>query len=259
MTEVLDTIVRILYLDIDTTRADHLGWYGYPRRTSPNIDRIAAGGVRFEKCYVSDAPCLPSRAAMFTGQFGIHSGVVGHGGTAADLRIVGSERGFNLMHQRPGFIDCLRRRGIYPVSFSPFAERHSAWWFCAGWREQYNSGKGGNELADDVAPAAIEWVRRNARRDDWLLHVNLWDPHSAYRTPAEFGNPFEGEPLAGWYTEEIRRGQWESFGPGTPQEPCGDYGRFRGTPRQPARIASMADYKRHIDGYDTGILYADEW
>ncbi len=52
--------MRVLYLDIDTLRADHLGCYGYHRDTSPNIDRLAAEGTRFEKVYVSDAP-LPAQ------------------------------------------------------------------------------------------------------------------------------------------------------------------------------------------------------
>ena len=39
-------------------------------------------------------PCLPSRTALTTGQFGIHTGVVGHGGTSADIRIEGRDRGF---------------------------------------------------------------------------------------------------------------------------------------------------------------------
>jgi arylsulfatase A-like enzyme len=250
--------MRILYLDIDTTRADHLGCYGYHRSTSPNIDRIAAEGVRFEKCYVSDAPCLPSRASMFTGRFGIHTGVVNHGGLQADLRPVGRERGFNL-RDRPGFVASLRGRGLYPVSVGPFAERHSAWWFCAGWREMFNTGKRGGESAEEVAPLALDWIQRHARRDDWLLHVNLWDPHTAYRAPEAFGNPFEDEPVDSWYTEEIRQRQWDGFGPGGPQEPGGELGRFRGTPRQPAQIRTMADYKRHIDGYDCGIRYADQW
>ena len=77
--------MRILYLDLDSMRPDHLGCYGYARNTSPNIDAIAATGVRFTDCYCSDAPCLPSRTALFSGRFGIHTGVVGHGGTAADL------------------------------------------------------------------------------------------------------------------------------------------------------------------------------
>ena len=252
--------MRILYLDIDTLRADHLGCYGYIRPTSPNIDRVAAEGVRFEKCYVSDAPCLPSRASMFTGRFGIHTGVVGHGGTAADIRPVGAERSFRSAHNRPGFIDCLRYRRVYPVSVSPFAERHSAWWFCAGWREMYNPGKGGMETADDVLPAAMDWIRRNAERDDWLLHVNLWDPHGPYRAPESFGDPFAEAPMEDWYTEELRRRQWNSFGPGSPQEPAGGYGRPvpAGFPRNPDQIASLDDYRKWIDGYDTGILYADQ-
>lgn len=52
--------MRIIYLDIDTLRPDHLGCYGYKRNTSPNIDLIAKDGVTFTNYYCSDAPCLPS-------------------------------------------------------------------------------------------------------------------------------------------------------------------------------------------------------
>ncbi|MHC4982069.1 MAG: sulfatase [Planctomycetota bacterium] len=253
--------MRILYIDIDTLRADHLGCYGYLRNTSPNIDRIAAEGVRFENCYVSDAPCLPARTSMFVGRFGIHTGVVNHGGLGADMRPIGRERSFRTDFTHPGFVMTMRHQGIYPVSFSPFAERHSAWWFCEGWREMHNPGKSGSELAHEVVPAAIDWVKRNAKKDNWFLHVHTWDPHTPYRTPQEFGNSFEDKPLEGWYTEEIRRQQWNSFGPGSPQEPGGGYGQPRRhpLPRQPDQIASMDDYKKWIDGYDVGIAYGDEW
>ena len=58
--------MRILYIDIDTLRPDHLGCYGYHRATTPNIDALAADGVRFANVYASDVPCLPSRTALIT-------------------------------------------------------------------------------------------------------------------------------------------------------------------------------------------------
>ncbi len=69
--------MRILYIDIDALRPDHLGCYGYHRPTSPNIDALAQEAVRFDNCYVSDAPCLPSRTALWSGRCGFNTGVVG--------------------------------------------------------------------------------------------------------------------------------------------------------------------------------------
>ena len=251
--------MRILYLDIDTLRPDHMGCYGYHRNTSPNLDRLAAAGTRFDNVYVSDAPCLPSRASMFLGRFGIHTGVVNHGGLCADPRPIGRERRFNTERDRPGFIECIEQAGYYPVSISPFADRHSAWWFCSGWREMVNPGRHGQESAEAITPTALDWIKRNGQRDNWMLHVNYWDPHTPYRVPAEYGNPFQDEPVAGWYTEELRRRHWDSFGPHAAQEPGGDYSGKPGKwPRQPLAIARLDDYKQWVDGYDTGIRYADE-
>lgn len=77
--------MRILYIDIDTLRADHLGCYGYQRNTSPNIDRLAEEGILFENVYNSNSPCEPSRTALWTGRHGIHTGVTDHIGKSADL------------------------------------------------------------------------------------------------------------------------------------------------------------------------------
>lgn len=87
--------MRILYIDIDSMRPDHLGCYGYHRNTSPNIDEVAEDARRFTNYYATDAPCLPSRTAFFTSRFGIHTGVVNHGGTNAEPREAGPRRAFN--------------------------------------------------------------------------------------------------------------------------------------------------------------------
>ncbi len=251
--------MRMLYLDVDTLRADHLGCYGYPRDTSPNIDRLAEEGVRFENCYASDAPCLPSRSALFSGRFGVHTGVVNHGGKNADPRLEEGKREFQSLYSRNSWVSLMARKGFHTVTVSPFAERHSAWWFYAGFKEIYNPGICGMERADEVFPFAEKWLKENAKKPDWFLHVNFWDPHTPYRTPLEFGNPFKDSPLEGWLTEDILKKHKKSFGPHSASEPHG-FGYetwWREYPRVPERIETIKDYKRWIDGYDTGISYTD--
>jgi choline-sulfatase len=256
--------MRILYIDIDTLRPDHLGCYGYHRNTSPNIDRIAWQGIRFEACYAPNVPCLPSRSALWSGRFGYHTGVINHGGTAADPFIEGPDRGFRDAYDSTSWIPILRRLGLRPVTVSPFGERHSAWWWHAGWSEVYNPGMGGLESAQHVTPLVLDWLERHGQEDNWFLHVNYWDPHTPYRAPAEFGNPFAAEPLPDWLTEDIRHRCWEGYGPHSAREPHG-YGvdawdtevRSR-YPQLPESLDSMEAVKAWIDGYDTGIRYADQ-
>jgi len=252
--------MRILYIDIDTLRPDHLGCYGYHRDTSPNIDALARQAARFDNCYVSDAPCLPSRTALWSGRCGFHTGVVGHGGTAADPFIEGPERRFRGLLDATSWMGALRRAGFKTVTISPFGERHSAWHWYAGFNEIYNPGKGGMEIADDVTPIALDWIRRHAHSEDWFLHVNYWDPHTPYRTPEGFGDPFADDPLPAWLTEKVRQLAWGGFGPHSAQEPHGWGGEtfYRGYPRVPAQLDSMEAVKQWIDGYDVGIRYADE-
>lgn len=251
--------MRILYIDIDSQRPDHLGCYGYHRDTSPNLDRIAAQGVRFENVHVTDAPCLPSRTALWSGRHGIHTGVINHGGVAADPFIEGIERGFRSRLGTTSWMHCLRQAGYKTATISPFGERHSAWHWYANFNEIHNTGKGGMERADEVSPVALDWIARNGRADNWFLHLNVWDPHTPYRTPAEYGDPFADQPLPAWLTEEVRQAHWAGVGPHSAREiPGYDDAENPRFPRQPARADSMDAVRAMFDGYDTGVRYADE-
>ncbi|HWB53525.1 MAG TPA: sulfatase [Tepidisphaeraceae bacterium] len=256
--------MRILYIDIDSQRADHLGCYGYHRNTSPNIDRVAADGVRFDNCYVSDAPCLPSRTALWSGRFGIHTGVINHGGVAADPFIEGPKRGFHSQLGNTNWMRCLRNAGYHTATISPFGERHSAWHWYAGFSEIHNPGKFGGETADMVGPMALDWLSNNGKKDNWFLHVNFWDPHTPYRTPDNYGDPFKNDPLPKWLTEEVRARHWSECGPHSAREVFGFEG---GIPdwaaeykkRQPGEIDTMDKVRQMFDGYDTGVKFADDY
>ncbi len=252
--------MRILYIDIDSLRPDHLGCYGYHRNTSPNIDAIAKEGVRFNQCYTPDAPCMPSRTAFYSGRFGIQTGVVGHGGSAAQPKVQGKLRDFSDDFVRQGLAMQLQKLGLHTAMISPFGQRHGAHWFYAGFNEIHNTGKGGMESAEVVRPVVDKWLADNAARDNWYLHINYWDPHTPYRVPDSYGEPFANDPLPAWLTEPglIERHN-KMVGPHTSL----DINMYNGDspakfPRQPGKFTDLAGLRKQIDGYDTGIKYSDD-
>jgi len=252
--------MRILYIDIDSQRADHLGCYGYHRNTSPHIDKIAAEGVRCANAYTSDAPCLPSRTAFYSGRFGIQTGVVGHGQTAADPKVQGESRGFRDWFDEFGLARQLQKAGFHTAMISPFGQRHAAWHFYAGFHEIHNTGKGGMESAEDVDPVMHKWFADNAAKDNWYLHLNFWDPHTPFRVPDDYGNPFANDPLPEHLADdELIARHHKKTGPHSAQD-LGMYGPGKPDkfPRETETIHDQATMKHWIDGYDTGVRYVDD-
>lgn len=256
--------MRILYIDVDSLRPDHLGCYGYHRQTSPTIDQIAAEGVRFDNVYVSDAACMPSRTALFSGRFGIHTGVVNHGGARAEPFPEGADRAFRSTWARTSWMALLRAQKLSTATISSFGERHAAYGWYAGFQEIVSPGLlAQDELADDTADRAIDWLRRHAQDEAWFLHVNFWDVHVPYRAPASLGDPFAHDPLPAWYTEEVlQRHLEQSYGPNSAHHGIvwrNGRSNYEGVyPRQPVRFDSMQQARRMFDGYDTAIRYVDQ-
>ncbi len=262
--------MKILYLDLDSLRPDHLSCYGYHRRTSPNIDRVASEGVRFTNCYASDIPCAPSRTALMTGQFGIHNGLICHHGSAADVHQEGNSRGFESRLSKESLPGLLRLAGHHTASISPFPDRHGQWAFNAGFLETMNTGLGGMESAEHITPTVVDWLERNADREDWFLHVNYWDPHMPSRVPEDVANPFVDEPLSDFYTEEEVARQVGLVGAQMPHMKERAYRRYRegklgaraGARAKPypqcvEQIRTLQDVKQIVDAYDASIRYLD--
>src|SRR5437667_7475032 len=66
---------NVVFVTIDTLRADHLGCYGYKQIRTPNIDALAADGVRFARAYTPVPVTLPSHTVIFTGTYPMLSGM----------------------------------------------------------------------------------------------------------------------------------------------------------------------------------------
>jgi arylsulfatase A-like enzyme len=248
--------MRIIFFDIDCLRPDHLGCYGYARPTSPTIDAIAAEGMRFTHYYCASSPCLPSRTAWSSGRFGIRNGVVSNHSAGARFRLDTSyyrgPRPENEMLMRQ-----LRAQGYDTISFSNFADRHSAFWFMSGWSEYHTPNlKGGAETAEEVNAPLLRWLEHNAQREDYVLHINYWDAHRCYKMDPSWADRFADHPAPqAWPDEAAIRAHQAIEGPFTAGAQFKD--GSSPYPLMPDAVRSRRDFEHMITGYDAAIAYVD--
>jgi arylsulfatase A-like enzyme len=69
---------NILFVMTDDHPADRMSCAGHGLLRTPHMDRLAAEGVRFSNCFVTNSLCAPARAAALTGCFSHVNGVRGN-------------------------------------------------------------------------------------------------------------------------------------------------------------------------------------
>ncbi len=184
----------VVLVSIDTLRADRLGFAGYERDTSPNLDRLAERGVVFERC-ISQAPwTLPSYGSLFTSlhptehRAGVSLGaeVWERGGSADDFE-KGSDR---LAEGVPTLAESLSAAGYRTCAlyFNPFLDPVTG--IGRGFDEYVNCSYGASAGVD----RAIEWFERNEGLPSFLF-LQLIDPHWPYAPPAPFDRAFAGRAV----------------------------------------------------------------
>ena len=93
--------MNVLWIMADQLRWDYLSCYGHPHLHTPNIDKLAKRGVKFNRAYVQSPVCGPSRMSAYTGRY-----TRSHGATW---------NGFPLRVGEPTLGDHLRDIGVRPV------------------------------------------------------------------------------------------------------------------------------------------------
>lgn len=155
----------IVLLTVDALRADHVGAYGYPRRTTPNLDRLAAEGMVFEAAYCPTPHTSYSVTSMMTGKYMRPLLSVGLGEDSATwaglLRTYG-RRTAAFYPPAVFFID--------PARFAPFERRGIDFEYR---RVEFSSAA---ERADQVT----RYLERAAPDKPLFLWVHLFEPHEPY-------------------------------------------------------------------------------
>src|SRR5213075_2140749 len=91
---------NILFIMTDDHAAHALSCYGSKINKTPNLDRIATGGMRFYNCFVTNSLCGPSRATLLTGKY---SHMNGFRDNKPDARFDGSQVTFPKLLQKAGY------------------------------------------------------------------------------------------------------------------------------------------------------------
>ena len=178
---------RILLVTIDTLRADHLSAYGYPRPTSPVLDRLAAEGVRFDRPAVQWPKTGPSFTSMFTATYPKDNGVVRRIGTPVPAE-------FTLLAEKlsaHGFATgAVVSNGAVASDFG-FDQGFDA--YVETWKLD---GAGGDpNRATRVTDEALRVVEGFGDDRPYFLWVHYLDPHFPYTPPPEFADRFVGDDL----------------------------------------------------------------
>lgn len=171
---------NILLVAIDSIRADHMSCYGYPRLTTPHIDRFAQGGVLFEQTYSAHIPTTPAYASMLTGMDCFSTQVVAlrhKGGLRSEVKTMAEimrDQGYNTTCV--GFTGNPSSRG-----FDTYLN-YAAW---GSWNE------GRSPKAENLNEVAIPELDRLVAEDKpWFMMLRHMDPHAPYLPPAPFERMF---------------------------------------------------------------------
>lgn len=182
----------VLIITLDTTRADRLGPWGYPKATTPTYDRLAKEGTVFSRAYSSCPLTIPSHSTIFTGRYPPSHGVRDNGDyILGDSAITLSER----------FSDV----GYFTAAFTSAFPTQARWGFSQGfdvyhdplkrlptqldWRDQRRA----NEVIDD----ALETLKDSPDKPAFVW-LHLFDAHWPYEPPEPYktqhaGRPYDGE------------------------------------------------------------------
>lgn len=181
---------NVLVVTIDTMRADVLGCAGGAAAT-PNLDRLAREGIRYDFAHAHAPLTLPSHTSILTGLYPFQHGVR-------------ENSGFRLAPSVPTLATMLKARGFSTGAFIGAFPLDSQFGLNSGfdtYDDQLNEVRGpvdfafSERRADVVVKAATRWLQ--TQHGKWFLWVHVYDPHAPYRPPEPYLSRYASNPYAG--------------------------------------------------------------
>lgn len=174
---------NILFIMTDDHASHAMSCYGSRINETPNLDRIAAGGMRFDNCFCTNSICTPSRATILTGTYNHVNGVTTLA-THMDNRLLTAPK---LLQQRD------YQTAIFGKWHLGWQEAHrptgfDAWRILPGQGEYYNpwfvSPSGRTRVAgyatDIITDMSLDWLQQRDTNKPFFLCCHHKAPHRSW-------------------------------------------------------------------------------
>ena len=181
---------HVIFISLDTCRADYLSCYGFGKNTTPNIDRLADEGILFANAYSTVPLTMPSHSSMLTGTIPPRHGVRNnHENSLAKSNVTLAE-----MLGPEGFVSAA------VVSSSVLGAKFGLGQGFDMYNDRFENGRsrwhGSERIAAETTRVGLEWLELNKGRKCFLF-LHYYDPHRNFEPPEPFKTRFAGNPYAG--------------------------------------------------------------
>jgi len=185
---------NIIYIMADDHAAHAISAYGSRINKTPNIDRIAQGGVRMTNCFCTNSICTPSRAAILTGQYSHKNGVYTLNDRLDPARDhVGKEL------QKAGYQTAMI--GKWHLASDPTGFDY--WNILPGQGVYYNPDfltaqgrqKHDGYVTDLIGDFSLEWLKQRDRNKPFFLMCHHKAPHRPWEPGPKYKDLFAGQTM----------------------------------------------------------------
>lgn len=176
---------NIIMLVTDDHRADALGCAGNPVIQTPNMDNLAANGVRFTNAFVTTSICCSSRASIFTGQWTSRHGIKDFATHFSDEALAQT---YPMLLRQAGYrIGFIGKYGVGPKKDLPI-DKYDYWKGFPGQGRYEHKDENGNykHLTQIMGEQAIEFLQGCSEDHPFCLSVSFKAPHVQDSDPRQF-------------------------------------------------------------------------
>ncbi len=176
---------NIIFLLTDDHRADAMGCAGNPIIQTPNMDVLAAIGIRFTNAFVTTSICASSRASIFTGQWTRRHGIIDFGTHFSEEALAQT---YPMLLSQAGYrIGFIGKYGVGPKRDLPI-DKYDYWKGFPGQGRYENKDEDGNykHLTQIMGEQAIEFLQGCSEEQPFCLSVSFKAPHVQDSDPRQF-------------------------------------------------------------------------